>query len=279
MALDGLVGEQVEQLLRETDRAKLPLDAQPMDGPAVLTRVNVYEAAIADLAGFVALIGRWGLPDHFPSLGRVLTHIGDAADDATGYNAWIALNWLPFFVLHYSAGVAAVAAGRYDVLSALYAAPVGRRSQSDDPTTAVARAVARMVSAGRDEIFKLLPDLDDRKTPVSDYLLGFLERHLKTVIPFRAEFETVFDRFEVIDVLTTYSRQTDEKRVWSPPGRFIWKSESYGGGPFSLVQTEAKLHAEGWAPTKAGLFGGSSARFIDLAEKYRAEYFNRFGQY
>lgn len=279
MALDGLVAEQVEHLLGETDRTKLPLDARPIDGAAVLARVRLYEAAVADLAATVALIGRWGLPDHFPSLARVLTHLGDAADDAAGYNGWIALNWLPFFILHYSAGVAAVAAGRYDVLNALYAAPVGRRSQSDDPTTAVARAVARMVSADRNEIFKLLSDLDRRTTPVSDYLFGFLERHLKAVIPLRVELETVFDRFEVIDTLTTYSRQANEKRVWSPPGRFIWKNESYAGGPLSLVQAEAKLHGEGWAPTKAGLFGGSSARFIDLAEKYRAEYFNRFGQY
>jgi hypothetical protein len=134
-----------------------------------------------------------------------------------------------------------------------------------------------MAGAGRNDPFKMLPDHARQKTPVSEYLLGYLEKPLKGVVAFRAEFEAMFDRFEVLDALTIYSRGTDEKRVWSPPGRFLWKAESYDGGPLAQLQAEATLQGDNWAPTRAGLFGGSTARFIDLAGKYRAEYVNKVG--
>ena len=275
IALDDLVTEQVGLLLERTNRREFPLDARPIDNATVKSRIDAYEVAVSDLAIIVALIARWGTAENIPSLMQVFTQVGDANDDASGINAWIALAWLPFFALEYCAGIAAISAQRYEVLATIYAAQAGKRSRSGDPAGAVSRAVARMGEVDRNGTFKLLSDFKRRKTPASDYLLTYVERQLSGVIPLRSELESLFDRFEVMDTISNYSRQTEEKRVWSPPGRFLWKAENFDGGPLTHLQVEARSQGDYWLPSRAGLFNGSAAHFVDLVDKYRAEYVAR----
>jgi hypothetical protein len=47
-------------------------------------------------------------------------------------------------------------------------------------------------------------------------------------------------------------------------GRFAWKHQR-GRSPLSLILQEADQAGDEWAPLKAGLFGGSYARFKEVA--------------
>jgi hypothetical protein len=273
--LDDRVRVAIERFLERVNTETCPLDSHPIDAGTVQARLDFYGGEIAELAVLVAMIARWGSEEHMPTLARVFTQIGDAADEPGGINYWLALSWVPFLVLQYCAGIAAVSAERYDVLRAIYEAPVGRRSRSGDPVRAVARAVTRMTSEGRDGPFKLLSAYHDKRTPVSEYLLAFIQQLLDGVVPIGAEFEAIFDRFEVLDVLSYFLTVSGSDHSWSPPGRFAWKSTSYDGGPFGSIEREAAASGADWAPVTAGLFGSSTERFLEAAKKYRTDYLGR----
>jgi hypothetical protein len=279
IALDDFVEEQIEHVVRETSPEKFSATASPIAATTIRARIEAYEGIVGDLAATAALIGRWGMAENLPSLARILTRVGMVADQTNGSTIWLGLNWLPFFVIHYFAGVAAVSAGRYHVLRALYDAPAGSRLRSEDPATAVARAFDGMARTDLHDAFKTLPDLERRPAPRSEYLFSLTKRKLADVVRIGPELESAFDRFEIVDTLTTFSRQTTEKHVWVPPGRFAWKEHAYGGGPLTHMLSEAQLEGPRWSVTETGLFGGSHEKFIELATKYRSEYVSRLSRY
>jgi hypothetical protein len=276
IALDDLVSAQIDLLTERTSRDVLRHDDRQVDAAAVIARIAAYEDAVTELAGTVALIARWGTREHMPTLQRVFTQVGDANDSGSGIQQWVSLSWLPFFILEYSAGVAAISAARYDVLGVIHGALAGKRDYSEDPTTAVARAVARMCQAGRDAVFSLHPEYNRRGPRVSNYLAVAVRRQMENVISFRAEFDVTFDRFEVLDTMLIYSRHTPENRVYAPPGRFAWKAMNRvsAGDSLTHMEAEARELGDAWGPTKAGLFSGSAARFLELTAAYRKEYFS-----
>lgn len=278
MALDELVASQVAAAIEATTPAKMSANAS-IDATAIIERIGQYEAATQDLARSAALIARWGLPEHIPSLTTALTRIGDsAAEDTSGTNGWLALKWLPLFLVQYSAGVAAVSADRYDVIAAMHRTRTGRRSRYDESPFALVRGLARANSSGRDDVFRSLPDLKRRSAGASDYLLGFLKRTLPSVLSTGPEIDSDFDRFEILDAMMIMSRDTDKKRVTPPRGMFVWKAANdYGSDPLSAIEAEATLEGDLWAPTRAGLFSGKTQRFLELTARFRSEYVKRLG--
>ena len=277
VALDDLVAEQVDLLLESMDRRHFPMDTRPVDGKTVKARIDAYVEAASNLATLAALLGRWGPVEAHPSLARIFTQIGDASETEGGVYAWHALGWLPFVAIQYSASIAAVSGQRFDAVAAMYGARVGKPSRPEDPMGAVERATARTVEWRADDAFKHLPELARQKTPMSDYLLAHVQRQLGGVIAIRSEFEAVFDCFEVINVLTVYSRGSEGRRAHVPVGRFLWKAASYGGGPLAAMKADAQSQGDGWPPARAGLFGGAPGRFVELADRYLAEYGGRLG--
>lgn len=279
MALDDLVSAHVAAVIDATTPEKMSLDAQ-IDAEAIAKRVAEYEAATGPLACSAALIARWGLPEHLPSLTTALSRLGDApADDTSGTNGWLALKWLPLFLVQYSAGVAAVWADRYDVVAAMHRAPTGRRSRYEESPFALARGLARANSAGRDEVFRALPDFERRRSAgASDYLFDFSKRTLPALLSTGADVGAAFDRFEILDTMMIMSRDTEKRRVTPGRGMFVWKAvNSPGSDPLSAVEAEAKLEGDSWAPARAGLFGGSTANFLELTARFRSEYLKRAG--
>lgn len=278
MALHDLVGTQIDATIEATTAAKMSVNAS-IDATAIAERIAQYEAATRDLTLSVALIARWGLPEHIPSLTTALTRIGDsAAEDTSGTNGWLALKWLPLFLVQYSAGVAAVSADRYDVLAAMHRTRIGKRNRYDESPFALIRGLARANSSGRDDVFRSLPDLRRRSAGASDYILGFLKRTLPSVLSTGPDIDADFDRFEILDAMMILSRDTEKKRVTPPKGMFAWKAANdYGLDPLSAIEAEASLEGELWEPTRTGLFGGSTKRFLDLTARFRSEYVKRLG--
>lgn len=278
MALDDLISGQVATTIDATTAETMSVNAK-IDADAIVERVAQYEHATVALASSAALIARWGLPEHIPSLTAVLTRLGDAAaDDSGGTTGWLTLKWLPLFLVQYSAGVAAVGADRYDIVAAMHRAPTGKRQRYEESPFALARGLARANSSGRDEVFRALPDLQRRSAGASDYLFGFVKRTLPTVIAMGSDIDAVFDRFEIIDAAMIMSRDTDKKRITPPRGMFARKAANDpGSDPLTAIETEARLEGDSWPPARAGLFGGSTATFLELTGRFRSEYVKRLG--
>ena len=74
------------------------------------------------------------------------------------------------------------------------------------------------------------------------------------------------DRFEIFLALT----YADAMEInWGPPGRFAWKRRSTSIDPYVELMGEAKRMGDNWLPVRAGLFKGSTKRFLETAERYK----------
>jgi hypothetical protein len=116
--------------------------------------------------------------------------------------------------------------------------------------------------------FKLYPGLERKHTPRSEHLYSLLEPIADNSLYLGADYEDIFDRAEIIMAIEYLHIQhpepvDQEERPWGPVGRFAWKTLR---NPLGRMLAEASAAGENWEPARAGLFGGSGARFVELAE-------------
>jgi hypothetical protein len=130
------------------------------------------------------------------------------------------------------------------------------------------------------DLFKILPGLDRRHTPRSDYMFQVLQPMLEDLLFLGQSYEQLFDEFEVLLTLTFADLRagTPIGHVWGPPGRFAWK-RGLGDehSPFESVLQQINREQADWGPVRAGLFQGDYTRALALGEKYRENILNRTG--
>jgi len=118
--------------------------------------------------------------------------------------------------------------------------------------------------------FKALPGHERQYTPSSEYLHKLLQPTLDDLLFLGPEYETNFDRFEILYALEhAFQYSANGGNVWGPVGRFGWKYQrGEYGSPYHLIVAEAKQRGTDWGPVKVGLFGGSIDRFFEIASAY-----------
>jgi hypothetical protein len=116
--------------------------------------------------------------------------------------------------------------------------------------------------------FKLFPGLERKRTPRSEHIYALLEPYADT--PYLgADYEAFFDRAEIIMSIEYMHIEHPEpvgreERRWGPIGRFGWKTSPCN--PLGRMIAEASTAGKSWEPARAGLFGGSGTRFVEVAE-------------
>ena len=174
----------------------------------------------------------------------------------------------PALLLLYSAGIAAVAAEKYDILLPLFTKAKVRDASSEVkvisclyPTSVINLDWARM-----------LPGMERRRTPLNDRLHQVLRKSFGELLPDDEAFERTFAMYEYLFALLYIEI---EGRTWVPVGRFAWKDCDYPYLWFpKKVETEVADMGKDWPPLKAGLFGGDLARF-QAAQKFLYEFMAR----
>jgi hypothetical protein len=124
----------------------------------------------------------------------------------------------------------------------------------------------------RSTAFKQIPGHEKFFTPLSEYLFKTLQPQLDEIFFLGIGYEKSFDTFEIILALASSDYCNERNGYYSPlPGRFFWKhkrSSTHRTSPLDRVISEANAKKENWEPIRAGLFGGSIARFEAVAADY-----------
>ena len=179
---------------------------------------------------------------------------------------WLRLGWYPMLYLMYAGGVAAVSAENYGTLAKILTVPVHSEPHDDSDlkplTVTVVQELTDVVEA-----FKWLPGHERHYVPRSEHLRTRQQPLLEDLLFLGRSYDRYFDRFEILFALT-YADLTD--RDWGPPGRFAWKhSGRRGKSPYVELMEEAERIGDAWGPLQAGLFRGSSKRFVEVADAYK----------
>jgi hypothetical protein len=266
--LHDLVATQVREVIPLISDEQFPSQGNWSDREFV-ERLKKYEGITANLCGIQALLAYWGTKANRETLTLPIKQICGRLKPVSGVIAWIRLRWYPALLLLYVGGIAAVAAGKYDNLQKLLQANISDPEQSYEGVTLIRRISDALKDI--EDKFKIIPGYERQYTPRSQYLLQLLQPTMDDLLFCGIQYESHFDRFEVLLALEHAEQYAREQfgRVWGPVGRFGWKFRRRdASNPLHQVVAEAEAQGDSWPPILAGLFKSSANRFKEIASEY-----------
>ncbi len=172
----------------------------------------------------------------------------------------------PGLLAFYSVGVAAVEAGRYDMLASLLLIPV--RSANSQATEPIHQSMHpdRIVADSVAHILYPHPDAPDNRwlAPRSQHIHRELRPMFADLIPSDDDYDEVFDRFEYLVSLVETDLKPRNRGELSIGGQwFDRRARGFTLRPEGIaerVRKEIDEELEAWPPLQAGLFQGSVER-------------------
>ena len=256
--LHDLVSQETERLIEGVVQKNFSNQHPRPDQTELIQRMKHYEAQTEILQAIMVTGGYWGNQYVAELTVRCLERLADLKKNNDGYTAWINLQLYPALLLLYSSGLAALTAGNYLMLASLLLKPQNKNGRNGKEPLLLSIIPGAVIEQG---VGRLLPDMDRRWTPTSDYLVEFLADSLKEYIPEQNELEEKCDRLEYLISLSILDYHLQASGYsWTPIGRFGWRFRHYGDNIASQIQTELNTEKENWKLLKAGFFGGSIDR-------------------
>ena len=269
--LDDLVTNELRRILVETSDELYPVSTSDVTTEEFTNRLSKYESISKDIQAIAILLAHWGTEEHIPVLKKIIARIPDNKKASGGKVAWLALRYYPSILILYSAGIAAIAADRYDTLYTIFHTTIGPSSSGGRHKEIIKIVVNQLLELQRTDIFKTLPGYERFYVPKNEYIFKALQPVIDDLLFLGNSYEAVFDKFETLLALVYADLVSkDNSRFWGPPGRFAYKHHDRGGegDPFFEVVNEAKNQGPHWAPLRAGFFGGSLDRFNEISTEY-----------
>ena len=234
-------------MMNEIERAidpirDLPVDAAPSYDDYA-QRITTYEtASIRLLALLVVGVFHSNTRDHDRLWARCVERLASRELEADGRSLLVNLQQYPTYLALYAVGLGAVVSDRVDSLARVLGSVTTR-----DPYRPYRVGVA-MGSGGAlnaQAVKHAFPDLENRKTPISDRLLDLLRPLVSDFVPSDDEYQEFFDEFEYLMGLV---HAAGEGQGWGPLGRAVWRWANRDDQPGAFVDRHSDLLV------KAGVF-------------------------
>lgn len=228
-------------------------------------RIKQYEA-IAEISLQLLVIGSyWSDSRHDHLWTRCIEHAANSRRDMGGLDIYVNLRHYPALLLFYGAGIAALAARKYE---RFYRLLMGERIVT---TRTAVPAIQALIPKNvlDNDTYRNLPGTRNTHTPLSDHLHSVLRDSLQLVIA-DDSYDDLFDRFEYLRSLVSLAgRNEDMSTGWVPMGRFVWRGRyAYESTPMFHVNQELEREGEAWPLLAAGLCGKSLEEFRQIKKVF-----------
>lgn len=267
--LDDLITHEFDAAIAKLDSADLPTGT-PWSAGDFEKRVQLYETVAEPLARMVSVLGRWGNGSELSTVNDVIRALHHHAESwGGGMTVWLGLRSYPAVLLFNAYGLGLVRAQRWTDLHSFFESTLPRAER--DAKRMVETLFLSAWKGGGDDVWKCLPGLDRRKTPLSDHLHDVMASWKQSFIGVEPNFELLFERFETLASLAfleAYSEadlegllipgQPEAIFTRMPVGRVGWHSASFR----SLV-TDFESDAMTQTLIASG-FAKGSRRFLEL---------------
>ena len=257
--LRELTREATEKLVSYLNAREFPPGAEYSDDE-LLSRVRRLESHSELSLALIANGCYWGEARHDDAWLRTIRRLAEFEAPQSGRAVWLGMFRYPALLHIYAAGIAAVSARRHSLLASLLSASITSTGGSEEQVVLQSVFPARVVPEAAAHVLFPHPEAPQQKyrTPLSQYLHRILRTAFADLVPDDREYTEAFDRFEYIGSLVL----NDLGGYW-PGGCFVWRN---GGRLTAEVQREIESAGEYWPPLKAGLFGGSFDRLIEVKQ-------------
>ncbi|UNC15905.1 caspase family protein [Acidiphilium multivorum] len=277
--LDTLVNRVLRAALVELGVNNFPaLPGQGGLNEQFALRVRRYDELLVDLETVAVLLAHWGDVNQGHLLAKVLTRMAEAERPQGGVVTWLHLMAYPVVAVMYAGGVAALAAGRYDMLHICLTTQVRWGALRSAPAAPILLPIINEITSIFNG-FKALPGLEQKYVPRSEHQLRTLQPIVEDQLFLGLRYEDLFDQFEIMLALVCADlAPPGHTAYWGPPGRFAYLERSLISGikPFSTFVETVRTQGQSWPGFAAGFFNGSLTRFEEVAQGY-AELINTIG--
>lgn len=267
--LDELLSQETERLMAQLDGSQFALHGQ-WSQEEFRSRVRQYEALAEPLTRMAGVLGRWGDGSELTTILDIIRGLYMQAEKVgNGLLVWLGLQSYPAVLIFTAYGVGLTRSQRWKTLHELLVAPWPRECR--DPKRVVSTLFLDEWKGAKNGVWKELEGLDRRKTPLSDHLLDVMTNWRSSFAGVSAEFELVFERFELLAALAYLEEDSEASLEQAftntphglfarmPVGRVGWHDSSANSLILEL-QSEATITAL----LNAG-FARNSHRFLELS--------------
>ncbi|NNU78176.1 SIR2 family protein [Clostridium estertheticum] len=255
--------ENIKLIISDTTNEKLMLD-----------RIKRYEANIEMLLNLFINGCYFGGKEFSYIWIKSIEQIANNDNRRSGNTALINLINYPALILLYAGGIASIASKNYYNLYAIaIEAKCGDKAEYNRQTS-IGKNIYNYSVFDEKSIAEKVLNMENKYTPISDYLHDYLRVYMKEIIPLDLNYDRAFDYFEYMIGLIYIDRKYDtfkegEESIWGPIGRFPWKYiHNPTESPKKLVSLELDKLGDEWLPLKHGLFDGKKERVIDIKKRY-----------
>jgi len=267
--LDELFSQEAERLITQLDGSQFAPHGQ-WNQEEFRSRVRRYEALAEPLTRMAGVLGRWGDGSELNTILDVVRGIYLQAEKiGNGLVVWLGLRSYPAVLIFTAYGVGLTRSQRWKTLHELLVAPWPREYR--DPKRVVSTLFLDDWKGAESGAWKELAGLDRRKTPLSDHLLEVMTNWRSSFAGVSADFELVFERFELLAALA-YLEECSEASLEqaltnTPHGPFarmpMVRAGWHDSSANSLIQ-EFQSETTITALLDAG-FARNSRRFLELS--------------
>lgn len=171
---------------------------------------------------------------------------------------------MPVLTMFHASGIAAVEAGRLEVLAQLFALSLPSDSDRRFGNTLLGVMADAVLTLNQTEAMRALPALESRRVPVSDDMFDLLQPRLDDALFLGKDHEPAFEMFEMLFCLAGFDAGlVVGSHGWGPPGRFSGRGQYLGSnGKFARLIETARNEQRDWPPRRAGLLGGDPFRLL-----------------
>ena len=267
--LHDLVTSEVERTYCALGYEHFPVESSARLEPEVTEELRIrlerYEAALQTILCLVITGAYWGAPRSVRLWVSAIERLANRVPQSG--SIWLLpLRLYPALLLQYGAGIAAVAAGKFDTLAAVLVRPMFHDSPENRPVINAVNPWTVLPQGIR----TLIPKTGHFFTPVTNHVYAVLRSYFSQFLVQDTDYQRTFDWFEYVAALTQLDLNLKSRRQgWGSPGAYVWRGGN-SGSP-TMVQFEAEIEEQGqeWPPLQVGLLDGSSVRAKELSKTLR----------
>ena len=264
--LHDLIYEEIEAVWQKIESTPIP----QYSGGGISDfqkQIKKYDAIAEKLIKMLAVIAYHGDEEHQYLIFRAIERLGTRPVEA-GLTWFIYLKKYIALLIIYSTGLSGLAKGKYKFINSMLS-KVQIHDSDSRKLTPVLLSLHVFKVFTNDSVKSVQPNVQDRYTPVSDYLYDEMKSVLSYILPGENEFMRLFDYFEFL-LAITFLDLSDEGYLL--PGCYEWRDrytkftekqfrKDVGNDLNKGIESEL---------LKAGFFNGDIKRFketLDTADK------------
>lgn len=275
--LRELVRDVVEDRIASLRAGAFPVDVADSNEELVTRVEKLYSMSEAPM--MLAINGcYWGEPHHDDVWLALVRRLAEVEPSGSSRGS-TSLFHLPALLVMYAAGMAAIAAHRYDLLKSILQMPTYSTRHSGQREAVISIYLHDILPESVGHVLFPHPEAPKRKyhTPSSQFLCRSLRPLFDAIIPSDWDYWDAFDRYEYMASLVHADAYAMQGRgMVFPGGCFFWRTTRAGRWLPQIVAEEIEETGDRWPPFLGGLFDGDPERLSvvkqhvdETAERHR----------